>query len=531
MQPSVQVGAITRAIVLLTTLELCQAALAGGAPTLPDWTSVAFRSDSAVSDNPYFPLVPGFFSVYEGIVEGGAVERIETFVTFDTKMILGVKNRIVRDTSYLDGVVKEIALDWYAQSDDGTVWYFGEFVKNFHYNESGELIDIDNTGSWIADGVTNLPGAVMLSKPEVGDIYFQEYAPSVALDFALVQSLDESVTVPFGTFESVLETSEGNLFDGPQLTDDKLYAPDVGLVLINVLDERGRDEFAIGLVDQTPPLATLDDWTAMSFGPSSALSENPLLPIDPGTFKVFEGTIEGGVRERLETFVTFETKIILGVEARVVRDQTFKDGRLVETALDWYAQANDGSVWYFGEFVENYHYNESGALVSTDNLGSWIADGKETLPGIVMRADPKIGDAYFQEFAPGVAFDFAIVTDDGATLSTPVGTFADALVTAEGNYFDGPGLAENKIYDDDIGLIGIQVLDDEGRPAFFIQLIEIDMASCLGDIDHNNHVDAGDLAALLGAWGEDDAFADLNGDGVIDGADLAALLAAWGPCN
>lgn len=36
--------------------------------------------------------------------------------------------------------------------------------------------------------------------------------------------------------------------------------------------------------------------------------------------------------ERIETFVTFETKTILGVETRVVRDRTYLDSVPIETA-------------------------------------------------------------------------------------------------------------------------------------------------------------------------------------------------------
>ncbi len=53
---------------------------------------------------------------------------------------------------------------------------------------------------------------------------------------------------------------------------------------------------------------------------------------------------------------------------------------------------------------------------------------------------------------------------------------------------------------------------------------------CVADLDHNGHVDAADLAILLGAWGLAGSSADLTGDGLVSGADLAVLLGAWGPC-
>jgi hypothetical protein len=144
---------------------------------------------------------------------------------------------------------------------------------------------------------------------------------------------------------------------------------------------------------------------------------------------------------------------------------------------------------------------------------------------------PRWGDAYFQEFAPGVAFDFAIVQELDASVVTPAGSFEGVLVTAEGNYFDGPRLAENKLFAPKIGLVMIQELDDEGRPVFEIPLQAIDPVTCIADLDHDGLVSASDLAALLGAWSEDDVFADLNSDGTVDGGDLGALLAAWGTCK
>ena len=49
----------------------------------------------------------------------------------------------------------------------------------------------------------------------------------------------------------------------------------------------------------------------------------------------------------------------------------------------------------------------------------------------------------------------------------------------------------------------------------------------VGDVDGNGVVNALDLAALLSAWGTNDAAADLNDDGTVNAADLAILLSAW----
>jgi len=53
---------------------------------------------------------------------------------------------------------------------------------------------------------------------------------------------------------------------------------------------------------------------------------------------------------------------------------------------------------------------------------------------------------------------------------------------------------------------------------------------CPEDLNRNGTVEGGDLAILLGAWGNDAPSSDITGDGQVDGADLATLLGAWGTC-
>ena len=48
------------------------------------------------------------------------------------------------------------------------------------------------------------------------------------------------------------------------------------------------------------------------------------------------------------------------------------------------------------------------------------------------------------------------------------------------------------------------------------------------DFSGDGHVDAADLAILLGAWGSSDCLKDLNGDGTVSAPDLSILLGDWG---
>jgi hypothetical protein len=174
---------------------------------------------------------------------------------------------------------------------------------------------------------------------------------------------------------------------------------------------------------------------------------NPYFPLEPGTSLIYRGETEG-VPTRNVTYVTNDTKVILGVTTIVVHDQAFEEGVLVEDTFDWFAQDVDGNVWYFGE--DTKELDEDGNVISTE--GSWKAgvDGAE--PGIIMLADPKKGDRYQQEFLPGVAEDRAQVIGFEDSFCVPYDCFDNVLVTKEWSPLD-KGVVENKYYAEGIGFI------------------------------------------------------------------------------
>ena len=70
----------------------------------------------------------------------------------------------------------------------------------------------------------------MKGNPQVGDAYRQEYYEDEAEDMAEVLSLNESVSVPYGSFENCLKTQEWTPLE-PDVVENKYYAPGVGVVL------------------------------------------------------------------------------------------------------------------------------------------------------------------------------------------------------------------------------------------------------------------------------------------------------------
>ncbi len=176
--------------------------------------------------------------------------------------------------------------------------------------------------------------------------------------------------------------------------------------------------------------------------------DNPYLPFVAGSRWTYEETSGDGEVERIEVEVQEETRDIAGITATVVRDTVTLDGVLVEDTFDWFAQDTEGNVWYLGEDVDNY--DDQGNLVDHDGSFEHGVDG--AYAGIVMRADPRVGDAYRQEYYPGEAEDLGEVISRDETVSVPFGDFEDVVVTRDWNPLD-PDVVEEKYFAPGVGLV------------------------------------------------------------------------------
>ena len=146
-------------------------------------------------------------------------------VTSKQVVIMGVTCLEVHDTSTVNGVLTEDTLDWFAQDSAGNVWYFGENSKQY---SDGLIVGV--VGSWTAGVNGAKPGIFILARPQVGDIYRQEFAMGVAEDFARVLGLNEYVTVPYGSFSNAVKTLDSSTLQ-PTSREHKYYANGIGNVL------------------------------------------------------------------------------------------------------------------------------------------------------------------------------------------------------------------------------------------------------------------------------------------------------------
>lgn len=144
----------------------------------------------------------------------------------------------------------------------------------------------------------------------------------------------------------------------------------------------------------------------------------------PGTTFTYEGETEDGL-ETIVVEVTDDTRQIIGVTCTVVRDRVWIEGELIEDTFDWYAQHQNGDVWYFGE--DSTSWEDS--VPSTE--GSWESGVDGALPGILMKGDPQPGDSYRQEYYEDQAEDMAKVLRLNASAPVPYGDFEDCLKTKE----------------------------------------------------------------------------------------------------
>lgn len=163
-----------------------------------------------------------------------------------------------------------------------------------------------------------------------------------------------------------------------------------------------------------------------SFSNPTAIT-NPLFPVS-GLTQIVQMGSAGGEHVRFETTllpgtrtVEWEGRSLATVVTQLV---AYRDGRVVELARDFHAQADDGAVWHFGEESTNY---EDGVLV--DHEGSWLA-GRDGSPAIVMPGRPRVGATFRSQASPGQGDEVTVQATD-QVVGGPRGPVPGAMVVQE----------------------------------------------------------------------------------------------------
>jgi hypothetical protein len=156
-------------------------------------------------------------------------------------------------------------------------------------------------------------------------------------------------------------------------------------------------------------------------GPFSLTIDNEFFPLPVGMVQVLEDSAS-----KVQISVLDQTEPVAGVTTRVVEEREWENGKLAEVSRNFFVQAPDGSVCYYGEEVDDY---KNGKIVG--HGGAWRAGVDENKPGIIMPAQPAVGQIYQQEIAPGVAMDQAEHVAMNQAFTTPAGTFNNVLLVKE----------------------------------------------------------------------------------------------------
>jgi hypothetical protein len=171
---------------------------------------------------------------------------------------------------------------------------------------------------------------------------------------------------------------------------------------------------------------------------------NGFFPLVQGTLYEYAGRADSDSVTAV-TAVTDQRRTILGVSTVVVTHRVFGAGQPIEDTSDFFANDDAGNVWFMGRDTRALR---GGIIVSTQ--GSWVAGVNGALPGLIMPANPHVGDVYHQQFVSGVAEGMASVFTTDQSVAVPAGKFTGALGTMEWSPLL-PGVREAKYYARGVG--------------------------------------------------------------------------------
>lgn len=169
--------------------------------------------------NPYIRMQPGrVLKLKHGN------DTLTVTVLPETQSVDGVVAGILEERETKNGALVEVSRNFMAtHKDTGDVYYFGEDVDNY---KNGKVLDHES--AWRAGIGGARFGLMIPAKPSVGQAFYQELAPRVAMDRVEVVSTTETVKTPAGTFENCVHLRETTPLE--RGVSHKYYAPGIGII-------------------------------------------------------------------------------------------------------------------------------------------------------------------------------------------------------------------------------------------------------------------------------------------------------------
>ncbi|MBX3389390.1 MAG: hypothetical protein KF691_08035 [Phycisphaeraceae bacterium] len=170
-------------------------------------------------NNPYFAIQPGAVSRFQS-----GHETLTITVLAETRVIDGVETRIVEEREETPRGLKEVSRNFFAcDPATGDVYYFGEEVDIY---ENGEIAS--HAGAWKSGEGGARFGLMMPGQPIMGDRFYQEVAPGIAMDRVEIVNVADEVATPGGNVTRAIRVIETTPLERGSST--KIFAPGLGLV-------------------------------------------------------------------------------------------------------------------------------------------------------------------------------------------------------------------------------------------------------------------------------------------------------------
>jgi hypothetical protein len=168
--------------------------------------------------------------------------------------------------------------------------------------------------------------------------------------------------------------------------------------------------------------------------------DNAFATFVPGAVKLYRGKEEGVRTAGIDTFTELTRDFEWNgntVATRVLEEKDFEAGLLVEISYSYHAQADDGSVYLFGEVS----WAVEGGVPTTAEADSWLVGGPTqpadppaahdaTDPALVMPATLEVGQVFGHEAFPGAAETATVMAVD-VNVQTAAGKFSGAVRLTE----------------------------------------------------------------------------------------------------
>jgi hypothetical protein len=174
---------------------------------------------AATGDNVLLPVRPG-----RVLKLAHGADTLTITILTETRRVDGAVCGVLEERETRRGALIEVSQNFLA-TDPATrdVYYFGEDVDNYK-----DGVVVNHSSAWLAGARGARFGLMIPGRPAVGDRYYQEIAPKVAMDRVEIVAIDETVTTPAGTFEHCVHLKETTPLE-PDVSH-KYFAPGIGLI-------------------------------------------------------------------------------------------------------------------------------------------------------------------------------------------------------------------------------------------------------------------------------------------------------------